>query len=227
MPFIFNRTREQIATLVLGKLGVLAAGATPTSADSELVFEAIDLRLKEIHRLGIFWRKVDKTPLSFTISAGVASASASADVLLPISMHIVSGSADEPVTIIGVKQFAALENKAEGGTPTKVLWEGGAKFKFWPIPTADTTAKLTYEKYADDTSSGSVVDLDVSMLRSFRDMVCYDLGDHYGRPDQTMIRWRQEAMEGERNIRKLGSERVDFVPVAVDEFDPYLRDYPA
>ena len=83
MPTSFTRTRYQLAQMVLRKLGVLAAGGADVSADLEVCFEAIDLRLKEMHRQGIFWRKVDEVPLSFTVDASTISASATADILSP------------------------------------------------------------------------------------------------------------------------------------------------
>lgn len=218
MSTSFSRTREQLRTLVLGKLGVLAAGATATTADSDLTYEAIDLRLKEMHRLGVFWRKVTKRPLSFTIPASTASASATADILFPISMHVVNGSVDDQVEIIGIRQYADIEDKAYQGVPTKVLYNGSAEFIFWPVPTASTTAKLVYEKIADDTAASTDPDVDVSMLRWLRDIICYDLGDHFGKDNQTMARFMAESEKAERNIRKLSVERVDYAPVAVDDF---------
>ena len=218
MSTSFSRTREQVRTLVLGKLGVLAAGGTATTADSDLTYEAIDLRLKEMHRLGVFWRKVNKTPLSFTITANIGSASATADVLFPISMHVVNGSLDEQVEIIGIREYADIDNKTYSGVPTKVLYNGSAEFIFWPVPTANTTAKLTYEKIADDTAASTDPDIDVSMVRWLRDIICYDLGDHFGKDNPTMMRFQAEAEKAERNIRKLSVQRVDYAPVAVDDF---------
>ena len=219
MSTSFTRTREQLATLCLRKLGILAANQTAASADAELVYEAADLRLKEMHRLGIFWRKVDEAPLSFVVSAGVDTASATADILFPIALVIADGSRDEPVEIVNVRQFNAIEDKNKTGLPVKALWEGDAKFRFWPVPRDTTTAKLVYEKIADDTTAGAAIDVDVSMLRWIRDIICYDLGDIYGKPEGTMLRWQQESIIAERNIRKLNAQRVDFAPVAVDDFD--------
>lgn len=219
MTTSFTRTREQLATLCLRKLGILAANQTAASADAELVYEAADLRLKEMHRLGIFWRKVEEVPLSFTVSAGNSTASATADILFPIALFIADSSRDEPVEIINVRQYAGIEDKDQTGLPVKALWEGGATFRLWPVPTTTTTAKLVYEKIADDTTAGAAIDVDVSMLRWIRDIICYDLGDIYGKPEGTMLRWQQEATIAERNIRKLNAQKVDFAPVAVDDFD--------
>lgn len=218
MTTSFTRTREQLRTMVLNKV-IQLGSATATSADSDTVYEAIDLRLKEMHRLGVYWRKVNKTPLSFTITANTSSASASADILFPIAMQVLDGSSDYGVQIIDIREYAAIPNKADTGVPTKALWNGSAEFIFWPVPTATTTAKLTYEKIADDTSAGSAIDVDVSMLRWIRDMVAYDIGDYFGVPDGKMLRWMKESEMAEKNIRKLAVQNVDFSAVAVDNFD--------
>ena len=218
MAISFSRTREQLRTMILGKLGVLAAGGTVTTADSDLTYEAIDLRLKEMHRLGIFWRKVITRPLSFTVPANVASASASVDVLFPISMRVVNGSQDDDVQIVGIREYADISDKTYQGVPTKVLYNGSAEFIFWPVPTASTTAKLVYEKIADDTSASAAVDVDISMVRWLRDIIAYDLGDTFKQDEPTMVRFMAEAEKAEKNIRKLSVERVDYAPVEVDEF---------
>jgi len=218
MPTSFTRTRNQIADLVLGKLGILAAGGSAASADQDLVYEAIDLRLKEIHRLGIFWRNVAKQSLSFTIPANIASASSTADVLFPIAMFAVDGSNDQTVDIIDIRGYAGIENKTETGVPQKALYAGSAEFIFWPVPTAATTAKLVYESIAEDTSASAGTDVDVSMIRWLRDIIAFDLGDHYGKSEQKMARWEKASEKAERNIRRLAVQRVDYAPVVIEDF---------
>lgn len=219
MAIVFTRTRQEIANLALGKLGVKAGGVSAVSADMEIIYEALDLRLKEMHALGIFWRKVTNRPLSFTIPANVASASASVDILFPISMHVVDGSLDEPVEMIGIREYAAIPDKAEAGVPLKALYAGSAEFIFWPVPTASTTAKLVYEKIADDTSSGAAVDVEVSMIRSLKDIIAFDCADHWGKDEVTISRWERAADKSEKRIRNLSAQRVDYATVAVDDFD--------
>jgi hypothetical protein len=182
MTITFTRTRNQMADLVLGKLGAKANGISADSADMEIIYEALDLRLKEIHKLGIFWRKVDETPLSFSLTANTNSASATNDILFPIKLTVTDGSLDKPVDIIGAVEYAAIENKAEQGVPYKALWKGSAEFIFWPVQTAAATAKLVYEKIIDDTANATAPDVDASMLRALKDLVAYDCGDHWGTP---------------------------------------------
>ena len=219
MATTFTRTRKQLADMVLRKLGVLAAGGADVSADLDVCFEAIDLRLKEMHRLGIFWRKVDKTSLSFSVAASTSSASATTDILFPIKLTVTDGSNDEPVNIIGVKEYAKIENKSEAGLPTKALWKGSAEFLFHPVPTASATVKMIYEKLADDTSHGAAPDVEVSMLRWLKDVIAYDVGDDFQTDDQKMQRFFKESLIAERNIRMLNAEHKSFDKVAVDDWN--------
>lgn len=218
MSIAFTRTREQLARMVLRKLGVLGTGSD-ISADMDLVYEAVDLRLKTMHKDGIFWRKVDEVPLSFSLDASVNTASATADILFPIKVTVLDGQRDEPVTLIGPREYAAIPEKGETGTPTKAMWKGGAEFIFHPVPLTATTAKLLYNKIADDTSAGSAPDVEVSMLRWLKDIIAYDLGDEFAQSEAKMQRLRSESGVAERAIHKLAMPpRVDLAPVAVDDW---------
>ena len=219
MTTSFTRTRNQIAQRVLGK--VINIGAVSAdSADYVTVYEAIDLRLKSMHELGIFWRKVTAVPVSFSLSAGEATASAGGgDVLFPIKMTYSNGSNDDPVSIISPVQYAAIEDKARSGNPEKALWKGGSEFVLYPVPSEAGTAKLLYEKIADDTSAGAAIDIDVAMIRPMIDLIKYDVANDYEISESTIQRWRSEAMQAERDIRKLGALHVDLSRVAVDDFD--------
>lgn len=212
-------TRNAIAQRVLGK--VLKIGAiSAASADADTVYQALDLRLKEIHKLGIFWRKVTTVPTTFSLTASVATASAGAgEILFPIKITWSNGSLDDPVKLIGRDEYAQIRDKSVLGIPEKVMWKGGSEFIFWPVPSFDGTAKLLYEKIADDTSAGAVVDIDVAMIRPMVDLIKYDVADDFSVPEGTIGRWAAEAKKAELDIRKLSVQRVDYTPVAVDDFD--------
>lgn len=218
MTIAFTRTRNQMADLVLGKLGAKANGIAADSGDMEIIYEALDLRLKELHKFGVYWRKVDETPLSFSLTANQNSASATSDILFPLKLTVLDGSLDQPVDIIGPLDYAAIEDKLQAGVPTMALWKGGAEFLFWPVQTAATTAKLIYEKVADDTANATAPDVEVSMLRSLKDIVAFDCGDHWGKSEATMMRWERAATKAELDIRRLGALRRDPQPVPVDDW---------
>ena len=219
MTTSFTRTRTEIAQRVLGKV-IRIGSTTPETDDAAVVYEALDLRLKEMHKLGTFWRKVTSVPSTFSLSASVATASAGAgDILFPIKVTFTNGPNDDPVYIIGKEEYAQIEDKTRTGNPEKALWKGGSEFIFYPIPYANGTCKLLYEKIADDTTAGTAVDVDVSMIRALIDVIKYDVADDFGIPEPIQLRWRAEAKEAEVDIRKLGAQKVDLLPVQVDDFD--------
>lgn len=221
MTTAFNMTRTAIAQRVLGK--VIKIGAiSAASADADTVYQALDLRLKEMHKLGTFWRKVTTVPTTFSLSAGIATASAGAgEILFPLRVTWSNGTNDDPVDIIGRDEYAQIQDKTTTGYPTKVMWKGGTEFIFYPIPVSNGSAKLLYERIADDSSAGAVIDIDVSMIRPMMDIIKYDVADDFSIPEATQLRWMKEAEKAERDIHKLSSQRVDsnYKPVAVDDFD--------
>ena len=225
MATSFTLTRTQIAQRVLGKVTKIGA-VTAASADSDTVYQALDLRLKEIHKKGIFWRKVLTVPTTFSLSAGIATASAGAgEILFPIKVTFTNTSQDDPVTIIGRTEYAAITDKNTQGDPEKVMWKGGSEFIFYPVPVANGTAKLLYERIIDDTSAGAAIDIDVAMLRCMVDLIKYDVADDFSVPESTIQRWLVEAQRAELDIRKLSVQRTDYTPVAVDDFAGRPKDY--
>src|SRR3990167_391006 len=219
MTTSFSLTRTQIATRVLGKV-IKLGSASMASADSDTVYQALDLRLKEMHKMGIFWRKVTTVPVTFSLTGGINSASAGAgEILFPLAMTWKNGNDDDPIYIIGPREYAEITDKTVEGDPIKALWKGGSEFLLFPVPTVDGTAKLLYEKIVDDTSAGAAVDIEVSMIRSMIDIIKYDVADDYGIPEDIQSRWKLEARQAEIDIRKLGALRVDLTAVAVDDFD--------
>lgn len=218
MSFSFTRTRLQLADMVLRKLGVLERGVTAASADTDVVYEAIDLRLKEMHRLGIVWRNTTRNTLSVT--ASLISISASTDVLFPIACMVVDGSQDEPLEIISLRQYAQIANKTESGVPQKIVHNGAAEFKLWPVPASDTTVKIFYESFADDTTAGAAPDVDVSMLRWLKDIIAYDIADDFRVSSERIQRFAAESAQAEINIRRLNHQQVDYSDVCVDDYSP-------
>jgi hypothetical protein len=225
MSTTFTRTTAQLTDMILRKLGVLGSGLSVSAAASDVIIvtEAIDVWIKQAHREGIVWRKVNKRPLSFNIPANSASASAASvgDVLFPLSMHVTVNSRDEPVDIIGPLDYARISDKNYQGIPTKALWTGSAsaEFIFWPIPTTLTTAKLIYEAIPDDTTVNAAIDVDVSNLRYVKDIIAFSLADEYEVPEQKMARWEKDSEIAWIKLRKLNALRVDTRPVPVDDFD--------
>lgn len=227
MSTSFTRTRNQIADLVLGKLGVAVAGVTADSAYQVLVYEALDMRLKEMHRLGVYWRKVTQRAVSFPVVANTVSVSASAvaDILYPIALTLNIGSVEDRVDIISYTEYAKIPDKTRQGNPDRAMWTGNVSGEFilYPIPIQNSTMSLVYEKITDDSSASAGADIDVSMIRWMKDILAYDLGDQFEIDEAKMARFEREAAIAERNIRKLGNPKVSLATVAVDDWTSTRR----
>ena len=87
MSTSFTMLRLAIARRVVGQVTKASpAMASVASADLDTVYEAIDLRLKELATEGIFWRKVTTTPLISIRRRNTAER---------ISMHLCISPKDE------------------------------------------------------------------------------------------------------------------------------------
>lgn len=219
MPtYTFTRTREELRNAILRKLGQLPIGQTPRAEHSTIVYEAMDLRLKEMHAKGVLWFNVAGATSDVSLVAGTATANAASDVLFPVTMNLRVGTEDKGVRIIGHREYQDIEDKTEQGEPEVVFFSGGV-YRFWPVPNSNYTAKLTYQQIAADTAASTAPDVQVSMMRAFKCVVAYDLVDDFMMQDeQKILRLKAEAEEGLRTIMALNQERVDNAPVTPEYF---------
>jgi hypothetical protein len=194
--------------MVLRKLKILSVGVTVSSEDAAVVYEAMDLRLKELHAHGILWFNVSGATSDISIVSGTATVNAASDVLFPVSLKLRVDDDDVDVRIIGHREYQNIGTKLETGEPEVMFFSGGV-YRFWPVPDANYTGKLTYEQVADDTAASTRPDVSVSMLRAFSVIVAYDLADTFDTPEVTINRLEREAAEAMRTIRALNAERAD------------------
>lgn len=220
MPtYTFTRTLTQFRDMVLRKLRVLDPRQTATGVQTELVDEALNLRLKEMHALGTLWFNVSGATSDVALVAGTATASLAAitDLLFPISANLRVGSDDKPIDIITHRQYQALPNKADRGEPEKVFVSAGVAY-FWPTPGANYTVKLTYQAIAADAEDGAAPDVSTGMLKALATLVAADLIDDFAVPEARAQRLLAQAVQAERVVLMLNSPRVDATPV---EFEAY------
>lgn len=216
--YAWTLTRANLVASILRKLGVLGAGDSVQPDDSAVVTEALDARLKEMHALGVLWWNVSGAQTSLTLVAGTATASiAATDFLYPLTMMLTVGTSEQPIEIIGHRQYQEIPEKTEQGDPACVFIDG-ATCRFWPVPSTNGTAKLTYHAIAADTESGAAVDVPVSMLRALSEVVAGDLVLEYSPPADRAARLLLARTEGLKTIRMLKREHVDAAVVAPDWF---------
>lgn len=214
MPtYSFTLNREEFAGKVLQKLGVAAIGEAVGGDDYAVACDALDLRLKELHALGVLWWQVSGAATSVSLTAGVATATiAATDYLFPVTLSLVVGSSEYPMDIIGHREYQAITDKTEGGEPQKAFVSGSTIY-LWPVPQQNYTAKLTYEAIAADSAIGSAPDIRVEAMRALIDIVAGDLVDDYETPEPKASRLLAKQTDGLRIIRALNQQRVDSVTV--------------
>jgi hypothetical protein len=94
---------------------------------------------------------------------------------------------------------------------------GGTAY-FWPVPSSNGSAKITYEAIAADLETATAPDLPVELMRAFVILCAADLVLDFptgGSRDHTLL---AQAVGAERVIRALTTERVDTEPVAPEWF---------
>ena len=216
--YAWTLTRANLIAAILRKLGVLGAGDTVQPEDSAVVAEALDARLKEMQSLGVLWWNVSGAQTSITLVAGTATATITpTDYLLPITMMLTDGTDQAPMSIISHREYQAITNKTEQGNPEQVFIDG-TTCRFWPVPNANGTAKLTYQSMAADTENGVAADVPVSMIRSLTRVIAADLVDEYNPPPERAARLLAGLPDALRTLRMLKREPVDTATVAPEWF---------
>lgn len=216
--YSFTRTREQLRNKVLSKLRVLDPGESPSPEDSATVIEAMDLRLKEMHQLGILAWQVSGAATEIALTGGSDEGTIVADdYLFPIAMTLVVGADETPVEIIAARQYRAIPNKDDSGQPEKVFIDGDTCY-FWPVPSQDYTARLTYESAAADTATSVAPDIPVSAMRAFTVIVAADLVDDFQVGEDHARRILSEAADAWRVLRQLNRQNVDSTTVEITSY---------
>ena len=219
MPtYAWTLTRANLIAAILRKLGVLGAGDSVEPEDSAVVAEALDARLKELQTLGLLWWNVSGAQTSITLVAGTVTATISpTDYLLPVTMMLDVGTDQQPIRIISHREYQEIPTKTEQGEP-EVVFIDGTTCRFWPVPNANGTAKLTYQSMAADTENGVAADVPVSMIRSLTRVIAADLVDEYNPPPERAARLLAGLPDALRTLRMLKREPVDTSTVAPDWF---------
>lgn len=221
MPtYTWTRTRDQIRDKILRKLGVLSVGQTADNDDAAIVHEAMDMRLKELHGLGVLWWNVSGGQTNVTLTAGQATATITAtDFLFPVSLMFANGNEQSPIEFITHSEYQAIPTKTEAGTPVKAYVTGSTVY-LWPAPQSNGTAKLTYQAISADTEN-AVPDIPVEMMRAFVSVVTADLVDEFGLMEtspQSAQKLMLEQPEALKTIRTLNVQRVDNTTVTASYF---------
>lgn len=216
MPtYTFTRTREQLRDMVLRKLGAYEIGNPPEPEEALMVYEGIDLRLKELHKKQILWWQV--SPAATTVLLTASTATLPADLLFAVTLKLTVGGEDRDIDLIDHRTYQDIQNKADTGEPTKALVSGQTAY-LWPVPNATYSARLTYQAISADTEQNTAPDVPVSMLRPLSVLVSADLADAFQVPEAKVRRLMQEAEMAQKDIASLNAQSTSATPVTPEYF---------
>ena len=219
MPtYTYTRTREQLRDMIGRKLGIKEAGQAFPAEEAAIIDEGIDLKLKELHALGVLWWQVSATETNLSLTGGVESVTMGlTDFLFPVSLHLVVGNDRQEITIVDRATFLAIPDRTSAGEP-EVAHFDGLKVYFNPVPAQNYTAKLAYQAIAEDSAFGSAVDVPLEMLRAFSTLVAFDLADDFMVDGATFQRLQLQQPGALSMIRTLNAQKVQNVTVQPEWF---------
>ena len=216
--YTWTRTREQLRDMILRKLGVIGASDIAAAEDAALVYEAMNARLKELQTLHVLWWNVAGAQTSLPLTAGDESAAVTAlDFLYPVTMSVTVGTEEVPVRIADHREYQAVPDKTQQGTPEMVFVDG-ATCRFWPVPNTNTTAQMTYQAISADLETGVAPDVPPGAMRAFSLLVAGDLVDEFGLTGEKAARLTARQAESMRTLRMIGKQQVDSASVVAEYF---------
>ncbi len=198
MATSWNLTRLQIATKVLQKLGTLARGETPDPDDSELVYDQLDMLLKELPIHGYSWPKTVSGQATLLLLAATQATALPADYFPGTAMvsYLDSSSNEVPLDLVTLEQWNKIPRKSEPGDyPRFGYIDNFNVLHTYPVQTAQRTAKLVYQQIADDTTAVGGVDLSQIWLKGLIYGLAAALGDEFGASSDQIIRWEVKWIE--------------------------------
>lgn len=219
MPtYTYTRTREQLRDMIGRKLGVKEAGQAFPAEEAAIIDEGIDLKLKELHSLGVLWWQVSATETNLSLTGGVESVTMGMnDFLFPVSLHLMVGNDRQKVEIVDRATFLAIPDRTSAGEP-EVAHFDGLKVYFNPVPVQNYTAKLAYQAIAANTEAGASADVPIEMLRAFSTLVAFDLADDFMVDGATFQRLQSQVPNALSMIRTLNAQKVQNTTVKPEWF---------
>jgi hypothetical protein len=204
--------------MILRKLGVIGASDIAAAEDAALVYEAMNARLKELQTLHVLWWNVAGAQTPLTLTAGISTATIAAlDFLYPVTMSVTVGTEEVPVRIADHREYQAIPDKTQQGTP-EIVFVDGVTCRFWPVPNTNTTAQMTYQAISADVETGVAPDVPPGAMRAFAMLVAGDLVDEFGLSGEKAARLTARQGEAMRTLRMVGQQKTDAAPVVAEYF---------
>jgi len=146
--YTYSRTRDQIVTAALRKLGVLAEGQTPSAQDLSDGAESLNAAVAELRGKGMMlWARTEYT---FTPTTGSYNIGTGLTLNTVFPVHLLQAirtdtGAKIDMEIVSKTTYNTLPQNSTG-TPLKLAYQPFINYgiiSLWPAPTSTNTSTIT------------------------------------------------------------------------------------
>lgn len=207
----WNLPLASFVSRVLQKCGVLASSETASAADYALVLDVINGTIKALHADGLLWWAVNTEPMDF--ASGVDALPVPLDFSEAVFAYWV-GAAGR-VRLIERGEYEAIFDKTQDGTP-EVLFVDGEVLRLWPVPSADGTLRLTYQREIADAEGIAPLAIPPSIVKPMVDLIAAEVLPYFGVPMAAAARLERDAARATMTLRQLSVQRAEPAPVQAE-----------
>lgn len=219
-----DNTRDDIITMALRRLGVIALGETPAAQAVTDAAQALNYYVKQLDADPKLKWKIGTTFLTAAISATDDSFSASTDTLRIEGMYFVDGttSTRTPLKPMSRQEWIEIEEDNETNGDPKFYHvsrntDGTLTVNFWPkvanAGTMNYLAKTKLDLYDSDVDQGDVPD---ALVRHLVLQLAADLAWEY----------RKDLEEIDRHERAAQASYAAFIESEIKSIDMATEDQP-
>lgn len=216
--YTYSRTRDQIVTAALRKLGVLAEGQTPSAQDLSDGTESLNAAVAELRGKGMMlWARTEYTFTPTTGSYNIGTG-LTLDTVFPV--HLLQAirtdtGAKIDMEIVSKNSYNTLPQNSTG-TPLKLAYQPFINYgiiSLWPAPTSTNTSTITlvYQRpFQYFISSSDTADFPEEWYNALIYKLAVLLAPEWGIPITDRQQLKQEAKEYLDAALENGGEDASF-----------------
>jgi hypothetical protein len=218
-------TVRDLCTASLQRLGVIAAGETPSSEDLTLALTRLNVLKDSWRTQRLFTYALVRTTFAIAANDGVYTIGTGGDIpiarpVFPLRIRLIDTTASPtqefPVSVLTDAGYAALPQKALTSTwPTSVYYNPTSPLgtlTFWPVPTASTLQGVIYTP--NDSGVLAITDtLDVpaGYQLFYQENLAVHLGPDFDR--QPSAELKESARDAKADVKRANTRLTDLAVV--------------
>jgi len=181
MTTAWTLAAAEVCTDALEHLGVIGAGEAASGDDMQLALRALNAVLKELPLAGYAWPKLSaETALAW---AGSQNMPLPADYFgSPAAWRTVDGR-KAPLTQIAHARWVQMADRSAAGTPSHFYISPDQQLYLWPVPEADPSVSLQYQRVVSDADEVTQPDVPQFWLNALGYGVAAELLLKFDTPD--------------------------------------------